>query len=59
MTAPTEHIVTISSEDRERLLKWLAAPNGTLSAAGRIRFEAVESGGVMVRTEPWKPGGKP
>lgn len=59
MAAPTEHIITIGSADRERLLEWLAAPNGSLRLSERLVYEAVEGGGVMVRTTPWKPQEKP
>lgn len=58
MPQPAEHIVTIGSAERERLLAWLAAPSGSLRLNERLCYEAVEGGGVMVRTEPWKPKGK-
>jgi hypothetical protein len=57
MPQPAEHVITISSEQREVLLDWLENPNGTLRMTGRLAVEAVEGGGVMIRTEPWKPAG--
>jgi hypothetical protein len=58
MTAPVEHVVTITSDDRERLLEWLARPEGTLELTARITMGASEATGmVMIRTLPWKPGG--
>lgn len=56
MTAPVEHVVTITSDDRERLLEWLAKPEGTLELTARITMVASGSGMVMIRTLPWKPG---
>lgn len=57
MPQPAEHVITISSAEREKLLAWLGRPNGSLGVAARVTFEAVEGGGVMIRTRPWKPGG--
>lgn len=55
MAQPTEHIITITNEDRLKLLEWLAAPNGSLAVHERVTMESVEGGGVMIRTRPWKP----
>ena len=51
----TEHIVELQSKNREALIQWLAAPNGALWF-GRVCFEAVENGAILVRTLPFATG---
>lgn len=48
-----EHIAELSRGERMGLLSWLQAPNGgcTLGQPG-VTFEAVEGGGILVRTRP-------
>lgn len=50
-----EHIVELSPEQRRVLSLWLNAPNGGC-VIGRVTFEAVEGGGILVRTEPYSYG---
>lgn len=52
--APGERIVQMSARDTDLLRSWLEWPNGSFSAGrGRVTFEAVEGGGVLVRTLPY------
>jgi hypothetical protein len=48
-----EHTVEVPARDRQRLASWLERPNGALTI-GRVTFEAVENGGVLVRTQPFR-----
>lgn len=53
-------IVELSSVDKERLLRWLESPNGSLTTdtdmlhlpRRGLTFEAVEGGRVWVRVTP-------
>lgn len=47
-----EHIVELGRAQRETLIEWLQNPNGS-HRAGRVTFEAVEGGGILVRTDPY------
>lgn len=50
------HMVELSADDRRRLVAWLERPNGSL-VFDRVSFDAVEGGGVLVRTLPYQyPG---
>jgi hypothetical protein len=56
--APGEHIVQISARDVDLLRSWLEWPNGSFGVGkrkDRVTFEAVQGGGVLVRTLPYKP----
>lgn len=50
-----EHIVQLNREETQRLRTWLERPKGGISL-GRSTFEAVEGGGILVRTEPFSHG---
>jgi hypothetical protein len=49
-----EHQVQVTAADSARLTAWLRHPTGGLYL-GRACFEAVEGGGILVRTRPWAP----
>jgi len=48
----SEHVVDIHPRDMWALRAWLVRPNGSHNI-GRVTFEAVENGGIMVRTRPY------
>jgi hypothetical protein len=60
-----EHICELSYRDKEALREFLVRPNGAWISSDpgwRVTVEAVEHGGVLVRTQPYKysaPGRKP
>jgi hypothetical protein len=49
------HHVSINQTDRLDLLNWLDRPNGSWSAGGtdRLSVNALEGGGILVRTSPF------
>lgn len=47
-----QHVVTVHARDMNRLRRWLDRPNGGLRI-GRVTFESVEDGGILVRTDPY------
>ena len=47
-----EHITELNPGGVDKLRGWLVRPNGSLTM-GRVTFEAVEGGGVLVRTLPY------
>ncbi len=47
-----EHLAQINLEERMRLQEWMKSPNGSLRF-GRVCFEAVVGGGILVRTDPY------
>lgn len=47
-----EHVVEVFPRDMPALRRWLASPNGALRLC-RVTFEAVEHGGILVRTDPF------
>lgn len=51
-----EHVVQTSAADARKLQEFLNHPNGCciLGQDGRAVIEAVEDGGVLVRTEPFR-----
>lgn len=49
-----EHEVQLSRAQAITLACWLTSPNGSLPL-GRVTFEAVEGGGILVRTRAWEP----
>ena len=53
MSENSEHTVVIPAREMDALRRWMERPNGSsgfLGEAGRVTFEAVAGGGVMVRT---------
>lgn len=48
-----EHIVQLCRQDRIALAEWLLNPNGSFKPHERANFEAVENGGLLVRTLPY------
>lgn len=48
-----EHIVEVFPQDMDNLRKWLQRPNGALILGNRLVLEAVEHGGIFVRTQPF------
>lgn len=50
--ANREHIVGVQPKHMDDLRKWLQLPNGS-HILGRVTFEAVEGGGLFVRTRPY------
>lgn len=48
-----ERIVQLSMAEAAQLRAWLHGPNGTLQLGPRLKVEAVEGGGLLVRTKPW------
>lgn len=53
MNLDREHIVTVPASRMDDLRKWLEWPNGGIRI-GRVCFEAVENGGILVRTDPYR-----
>lgn len=53
--ADRDHHVQLNSTDRRSLLAWLERPSGSWHADGpsRVTVDAVEGGGVLVRTRPY------
>jgi hypothetical protein len=49
-----EHVVELSRAQVARLISWLQASNGSLTLGPRLSVNAVEGGGVLVRTEPYR-----
>ena len=49
-----EHIVQLSAGQCRELVAWLGHASGS-RPLGRVTFEAVEGGGVLVRTRAWEP----
>jgi len=47
-----EHIVGLSFKEREALIEWLKRPSGS-HCTPRATFEAVEGGGIFIRTKPY------
>jgi hypothetical protein len=45
--------VLLTFSEKESLLEWIKRPNGSLSFK-RVTFEAVETGGIWVRTKPYR-----
>lgn len=51
-SADREHLTELNPCGVDRLREWLARPDGALSM-GRVTFEAVAGGGILVRTKPY------
>lgn len=49
-----EHIVQLNRTDTIRLSEFAARPNGALRLGARLTVEAVENGGLLVRTQPFR-----
>lgn len=49
----TEHSVELNNAERIKLARWLERPNGAFITR-RATFEAVEGGGILVRTQPYR-----
>ena len=55
VTPDRAHHVQLTAAERHRLQDWLTDPNGSLGRLGeygRVTFDAVEGGGILVRTTP-------
>lgn len=50
-----EHTVDVPAREMARLREWMARPNGSITF-GRVGFDAVEGGGILVRTRPFRAG---
>lgn len=50
-----EHIVAVAAKHMDNLRRWLERPNGSFTA-DRVTLEAVEGGGILVRTQPYGRG---
>ena len=48
----SEHITELNPGGVDKLRAWLVRPSGSLSM-GRVTFEAVEGGGILVRSRPY------
>lgn len=53
MRCDREHIVQLNSRQVDALRVWLRSPNGCHCPLDRVTFEAVENGGLLVRTQPY------
>lgn len=53
-TPDREHIVTVPPGEMDGLRAWLERPNGA-HVIGRVTLEAVDDGGILVRTMPIAP----
>jgi len=55
---PGPHYVQVTAADTERLRQWLVHPNGSSPRVGpptsRAHFDAVEGGGIAIRTDPYR-----
>jgi len=51
----TEHLVELSKGDKARLIEWLQRGTGAWipQSSSRLTIEAVEHGGIFIRTHPW------
>lgn len=47
-----QHLVDVPARSMDALREWLARPNGSFMA-GRVSFDAVEGGGILIRTRPY------
>lgn len=52
-----EHVAWVRGKDMDRLREWMKNPNGSFSIKNsQVTFEAVEDGGILVRTRDWQHG---
>jgi hypothetical protein len=49
-----EHVVKVSARDVDALREWLKWPSGSLRLGRRCSINAVEGGGILVRTDPFR-----
>lgn len=52
-----EHHIQLNSTERRSLLAWMERPNGSWRPDGayvRVSADAVEGGGVLIRTRPYR-----
>ena len=55
----SEHIAELNAPELARLRDWLTRPNGAWTS-GRVTFDAVEHGGVLIRVSAYRaPAGWP
>ena len=47
-----EHVVPLNRNDATRLAAFATRPNGAMRLADRLTIEAVEGGGLLIRTLP-------
>ena len=52
--ADREHIVQINRADAVKLSAFATKPNGALALGNRLTVEAVEGGGLLIRTAPFR-----
>lgn len=48
-----EHVIQVSARQVALLRKFLESPSGTLSLGRRLSINAVEGGGILVKTRPY------
>lgn len=48
-----EHIIQLNAAETADLRAWLVRPNGSLGDGNRMTVDAVEGGGILVRTRPY------
>lgn len=48
-----EHIVQLNRDEVSNICEWSDRPNGSLILGGRLSLNAVEGGGILVRTKPY------
>ncbi len=48
-----DHLVRISPGETVHLSEWMLRPNGSISLGDRLAVNAVEGGGILVRTQPY------
>ena len=52
MIPDREHIVQLSRADAIKLSVFATKPNGSIRMGKRLTVEAVEGGGLLIRTKP-------
>lgn len=50
----SEHIIRVFKHEMPQLIAFLQNPNGAINFGTRLTIEAVEDGGILVRTKPFK-----
>lgn len=45
-----EHVIQVGRDDKDRLIEFMRDPNGSHWVNDRLTVEAVEGGGVLIRT---------
>ena len=54
-----EHIVQVPVAKMAEIRKWMENPNGALRIDSRLVLEAVEGGGILIRTQPFRSPPRP